>query len=483
MAAQFDLIIIGGGPGGYVAAIRAAQLGARVALVEKWRIGGTCLNVGCIPTKALLTAAGLYAEAKRGDLFGVEASGLRVNMATMMRYKQAMVDKLVGAVEELLEVNAVTVWRGTGSLLQAGLIRVATPTGERHDLAAGRIIVATGSVAAPLPVPGADLPGVIDSSGALELAEIPQSIVIIGGGVIGVEFASLYNMLGSRVTILEMMPVLLPGICDEMIARRLLLALTRQGIDVHTDAEVQATTAASDGTLAVLYTENGKEAQATGRYVLVAVGRRPYSAGLGLEALGVALNGGAVKVNEYLETSVPGFYAIGDVTGPPMLAHAAMVEGRLAAENALQGNKRRMDYKAIPNAIFSYPEVAVVGLSGAEARRRGYKVKTGQFPLSSNPRAAIMEQGEGLVELVCEAGSGRVLGMEIIGPRATDLIAEGALAVATGATAADIAWTAHTHPTLAEAVLEAALDAQGASIHHAVSRQRSAISRQPQPER
>jgi dihydrolipoamide dehydrogenase len=464
---QYDLVIIGGGPGGYVAAIRAAQLGAKVALVEKKWIGGVCLNAGCIPTKALLHAAGLYAEAREhGERFGVEFTGLRVNVAAMMRYKQEVVEKLVGAVEELLETNEVAVWRGAGSLLSANQVRVQMPGGERRDLQAGRIIVATGSVAATLPVPGADLPGVIDSSGALELAEIPGSIVVVGGGVIGVEFASLYNMLGSRVTILEMMPTLLPGVCDTKIARRLLLALSRRGIEVETEARVQAI-AGSGGALAVHYGEDGR---ATGEYVLLAVGRRPYSAGLGLEALGVEMDGAAVKVNEYLETNVPGIYAIGDVTGAPMLAHAAMLEGRLAAENALRGNEQRVDYHAVPNAVFSRPEVAVVGLSAAEARKQGYRVKSGQFPTSSNPRAAIMEQAEGQIELICEADGGKVLGMQIIGPGATDLIAEGALAVAVGATAADIARTAHTHPTLAEAVLEAALDAGGASIHHAVVR-------------
>jgi dihydrolipoamide dehydrogenase len=466
---RFDLIVIGGGPGGYVAAIRAAQLGARVALVEKKWIGGVCLNVGCIPTKALLHAAGLYAEAKEhGGRFGLEFSGLRVNAGAMMRYKQEMVERLVGAVEELLEASQVAVWRGAGSIPQRGLVRVEMPGGKSHGLQAERIIVATGSVAATLPVPGADLPGVIDSSGALELAEIPGSIVVVGGGVIGVEFASLYNLLGSRVTILETMPALLPAVCDDKIARRLLLALSRRGIDVQTGARVQAITE-EDRTLAVRYGENGR---ATGDCVLVAVGRRPYSAGLGLEALGVEVDGGAVKVNEYLETGVPGIYAIGDVTGPPMLAHSAMLEGRLAAENALQGNEQCMDYRAVPNAVFSRPEVAVVGLSAAEARRQGYEVKSGQFPMSSNPRAAIIEQAEGQIELVCEAASGRVLGVQIIGPGATDLIAEGALAVATGATAEDIARTAHTHPTLSEAVLEAALDAGGASIHHAVVRSR-----------
>jgi dihydrolipoamide dehydrogenase len=464
---RFDLIIIGGGPGGYVAAIRAAQMGARVALVEKKWIGGVCLNVGCIPTKALLHAAGLYAEAREhGERFGVEFAGLRANVAVMMRYKQEMVEKLVGAVEELLETNEVAIWRGTGNIPQRGVVRVQMPGGESHSLQAECIIVATGSVAVTLPVPGADLPGVLDSSGALELAEIPPSIVVVGGGVIGVEFASLYNMLGSRVTLLEMMPALLPGICDTKIARRLLLALSRRGIEVETDARVQAITE-SDGALAVHYGEGGR---ATGDYVLVAVGRRPYSAGLGLEALGVEMDGAAVKVSEYLETNVPGIYAVGDVTSAPMLAHSAMLEGRLAAENALQGSKRCMDYRAVPNAVFSRPEVAVVGLSAAEARKQGYRVKSGQFPISSNPRAAIIEQGEGQIELVCEAESGKVLGVQIIGPGATDLIAEGALAVATGATAADIARTAHTHPTLAEAVLEAALDAGGASIHHAVVR-------------
>jgi len=464
----YDLAILGAGPGGYVAALRAAQLGARVALIEKGRVGGTCLNVGCIPTKALTTSAELLLKARRAAEFGVSIPSALPDLPSLMAYKQAAVDRLVSGVEQLLKKRKVTLVRGEGRLVRPDTLRVTDAAGEAAEnlaaeISARHVVLAPGSVTARPPIPGLDLPGVMTSAEALNIADVPAHLIVIGGGVIGLEFACIYEALGSRVTVLEMMPTLLPGGTDESLARRLAVTLRRRGMTIHTGAKVQAIEPFESG-LRIVFAGAKGEASVEGGRVLVAVGRWPNTSGLGLAELGVKMNGRAIAVDEYLRTNLPNVWAIGDAVGGMMLAHRAMVDGRVVAEN-VTGSQRAVDYRSVPSVIFTRPEVASVGLTEAEARAQGADVEVMGFPFSANPRAQILGETEGLVKLVCEAGSGRVLGVHLMGVHVTDLIAEGALAVQVGATADDLAWTTHAHPTLPESMLEAALGFRGAMIH------------------
>ncbi len=463
MSDFYDLAILGAGPGGYVAALRAAQLGASVALIEKGRVGGTCLNVGCIPTKALTTSTELLLKARRAGEFGVSIPSALPDLPSLMAYKQAAVDRLVGGVEQLLKGRRVTLVRGEGRLVRPDTLRVTDAAGNVVDISARHVILAPGSVTARPLIPGLDLPGVVTSTEALDITDIPEHLVVIGGGVIGLEFACIYEALGSQVTILEMMPTLLPGGTDEALAKRLAAILRRRGMTIHTGATVQAIEPAEGG-LRVIFAGAKGEDDVEGERVLVAVGRWPSTSGLGLAELGVKMNGRAIAVDEHLRTNLPNVWAVGDAVGGMMLAHKAMVDGRVVAEN-VTGGRRAVDYRSVPSVIFTRPEVASVGLTEAEARAQGADVKVTRLPFSANPRAQILGETEGLVKLVCEAGSGRVLGVHLMGPHVTDLIAEGALAVQVGATADDLAWTTHAHPTLPEAMLEAALGFRGATIH------------------
>lgn len=464
MTEVYDVAILGAGPGGYVAALRAAQLGMRVALVEQTRVGGTCLNVGCVPTKALVTATELLARARRAAEYGIRIPQAEPDLEGMMAYQRAAVERLVGGVEQLLKERQVTVIRGQGRLLRPDTLAVTEATGQRLEVTARHIILAPGSVPARPPIPGLDLPGVVTSTEALDISTVPTHLIVIGGGVIGLEFACIYQALGSRVTVLEMMPTLLPGAADDAIAKRLAVILRRRGMDIRTEATVRAIEQEGTGLRVRFETARGEES-VEGDRVLMATGRWPNTADLRLEELGVRMNRRAIAVDEYLRTSVPNVWAIGDAVGGMMLAHKAMVDGRVAVEN-IAGEKRAVDYRSVPWAIFTSPEVAGVGLTEAEARQQGADVRVLQFPFSANPRAQILGETEGLVRIVCEAGSGRVLGVHMMGPHVTELIAEGALAVQMGATADDLAWTTHAHPTLTEAMLEAALGFRGATIHY-----------------
>ena len=463
MTMQYQVAVIGGGPGGYVAALRAAQLGAQVVLVEKELVGGTCLNIGCIPTKALTTATELLRQARRAGEFGILIPSAAPDFTTMMAYKQDTVNSLVGGVEMLLRERKVKVVQGNGRLARPGTVQVTEGNGTVSEILAEHIILAPGSVTARPPIPGLDQSGVITSTEALCIDSVPSRLVVVGGGVIGLEFACIYEALGSQVTVLEMMPSLLPGATDESLAKRLAIALKRGGMTIHTRARVQVIESASNGLSVTFEGANGIE-RVEGERVLVAAGRWPNTDHLGLAELGVKMNGRAIAVDGRLATSLPNVWAIGDAVGGQMLAHKAMVEGRVVAEN-VTGGSRVVDYRSVPNVIFTHPEMASVGLTEAEARTQGADVKVAQFPFSANPRARILGEPEGLVKLVCEAGSGRILGVQMMGPHVTDLIAEGALAVQVGSTADDLAWTTHAHPTLPEAMLEAALGFRGATIH------------------
>ena len=421
---QFDISVIGSGPGGYVAAIRAAQLGARVALVEKGKVGGTCLNVGCIPTKALVATAETLVASRGGAALGVSGS-LSLDLARALGHKDAVVAQMVGGVEHLLDAHGVGLFRGAGRLIDARTVAVDAEGAALHLALARGVVLAPGSVPSSPPFAGTHLPGVLDSTEALDLPEVPRRLVVIGGGVIGVEFASIYSAFGSTVTVLEYLPTLLPGF-DADLGRRLQLGFRRAGIAVQTRSRVEAILERAPLVVRGTGPRGGFEVEAD--VVLVATGRRPVTEGLALEEAGVRTERGAIHVDGRLETSLPGVYAVGDAVGGAMLAHRAMAHGRIAAENLLGGNER-LDEEAVPSCVFSIPEVAAVGLSLAEAERRGLAAEEVSFPFSSNGRAVATGEGFGEAKLVCAPGGGRVLGVHVIGPHASDLILEGTLAV------------------------------------------------------
>ena len=458
-----DVAVVGGGPGGYVAALVAAQRGARVVLIEKERVGGTCLNVGCIPTKVLTTVAELLLRAKQSATFGLSIPQAAVDLPALMAYQRSTVAQLVGGVEQLLKARHVTLLRGEARLTRPDTLTIEDGTGGRRELSAQRIILAPGSVAATPPIAGCSLPGVMTSTGALDIQSVPSRLVVVGGGVIGLEFACIYEALGSQVTVLEMTPTILPGATDEPIAKRLHALLRRRGVEIRTSTVVRRIERVAE-TLRVFAETAGTETASDCERVLLATGRWPNTQGMGFAELELRMNGRAIAVNERLATSLPNIWAVGDAIGGWMLAHKAMVDGRVAAENAT-GGERHADYRSVPNVIFTRPEAASVGLTEAQARAQGAEVKVTQFPFSANPRARILGESDGVVRLICEAGTGRILGVHLLGPHVTDLIAEGALAVQMGASADDLAWTTHAHPTLPEAMLEAALGFRDAALH------------------
>jgi len=460
MAEQFDIAIVGAGVGGYVAAIRAAQLGARVALIERERVGGVCLNWGCIPTKAMVSSIELLLELERAGEFGVIVAEPAFDFAKMMSRKDEVVERLVSGVETMLHVNKVDVVSGVGELVSPTRVKV---TGESpREIDAQSLIIATGSKPAKPPVPGIELPGVVTSNEIVTLREPPDDLVIVGGGVIGVEFASIFNALGTKVTIVEMLPSILTPV-DEELARRQQQMLHKQGVEVHTKSPLKEVRKTNGG-LEVVYEEPTGEGVVPADMVLMATGRVPFTDGLNLKKIGVNVARGAVLVNEHMATNVPGIYAIGDVTGGLMLAHVASREGEVAAEHAL-GKNSSMDYRAVPNCVFSLPEIAGVGLTEQEAKQKGIAYKKSKFPFTASGRALAMGQTAGVVKMICDENTGQVLGLHIMGPHATDLIAEGALAVRSGATADDIVQTIHAHPTLPEAVREAAMGQAEGPIH------------------
>lgn len=463
-AAPYDIAIIGSGPGGYVAAIRAAQKGARVVLVEKDRLGGTCLNRGCIPTKTMVRDAEVYRDAASGE-YAVAAQSLHVNYTRLLERKQAVVDTTIGGVERLLTTYGVRVLSGQGRILSPGRVDVHTAAGDER-LDTRDIIIASGSVAAQLPLPGSDLPDVLYSDDLLTYPSLPQSLVVVGASVVGMEFACLYQALGTRVTVLGRKTFLKDT--EPQLAKRLQVLLRQRGMSIAIGLEFQSIERTAAGLLRVNYLRGGKQEEAEGEVVLIASGRWPYSEGLGLDELGLARSGRAIAVDAYLRTNIPGIYAIGDCIGGLMLAHVASYEAEVAVANIL-GGSRAADYRVVPNCIFTLPEIADVGLTEAEAKERGIAVNVSRFPFNINGRALALGETEGQVRLVCERGAdgrgGRVLGAHIMGPHASDLIAEAALAIKLGANAQDIAGTIHAHPTVPEALMEAAMGQGEGAIH------------------
>jgi len=460
MALSYKVIFVGGGPGGYVGAIRAAQLGASVALVEKDEVGGTCLNRGCIPTKALAAGAEALHTVRRAQDFGIETGEVRVDFTRLMERKQQVVSRLVQGVQFLLKKNKVDLIKGTARLTAPGRVEVTAADGTVSELEAENIVLATGTEPALIGALGYDGERVITSNEALQLAEIPRRLLIIGGGVIGCEFACIFNALGAQVTVVEMMPAILPMV-DREASRQMQSLLKRQGITVKTKVKIEQVRKTEQEVTAVL--ADGQEIAAD--RILISIGRVMNTAGLGLETVGVTVGArGEVPVDGRMRTGVPGIYAVGDITGRIQLAHVASAQALVAVDN-IMGRDREMDYRVVPACIFTHPEVASVGLTAQEAEARGIKVKAGKFPLLASGKAQAMGETEGFVKVLADAESDRVLGVHIIGAHATDLIAEAAVAIQLNATVKQLAETIHAHPTLAEAVMEAAEAVHGLSIH------------------
>ncbi len=455
------VVVIGGGPAGYVSAIRAAQLGAEVHLVENGRLGGTCLNVGCIPTKVLLHSADLYRLVRCGKIAGLSAEKADMDWPELLRHKQAVIARLVGGVEGLLKANKVEVHRGLASLMDGRTVEIENVRPQR--LTADAVVLAMGSVPLKLHFPGADLPEVIDSTAALELRHVPSSLVIIGGGVLGVEFGALFSALGSQVTIVEMLPEILPGL-DRKIAAAVKREMEGRGISFLTGSRVAGVSKGSTGlTVKAVGGDTARDLSAD--YVLVAAGRVPATEYIGLEKAGIEMRGAKIAVDENFRTNVPGIYAAGDCNGELMLAHAASAQGIAAVEHALTGHAS-YHKNTIPSCIYTSPEVASVGWTEEEADRQGLQYKAGVFPLAANGKACIEDGSSGLIKIVAGARYGEILGVHIYGPRATELIAEAALAIRLEATADELVSTIHPHPTISEALGEAALAVNGSSIHY-----------------
>ena len=455
-ATDFDVTVIGGGPGGYVAAIRCAQYGLKTALVEARDMGGTCLNRGCIPTKALLHSAETYEEiVKSAKELGINVEGVTVDYTKAADRKKAVVRRMSGGVEKLVKGRKITLIKEKAVLTGATSFNAG---GKEYTTA--KIILATGSEPVQIPIPGIDKENVMNSDGVLALEKLPESVVIIGGGVIGIEFATLYCSYGRKVTIVEALPRILNNM-DADAAATMKAVLESKGCEIYTGAKVVEI---QDG-MKVIYEENGAQKTAEGELVVVAIGRRPVTKDLNLAAAGVqATERGFINVNEKMETNVPNIYAIGDITGKIQLAHVASAQGLVAAANAA-GRNQTMSYDIVPSCIYSNPEIAAVGQTEEEAKAKGLSVKTGIFQSAGNGRSVILGCQEGFVKLVTEARTGEILGCTIVAPHATDMIAEIAVAMKAEATVEEIADTIHPHPTVSEMIMEAAHDVDKLSVH------------------
>lgn len=463
---SYDLVVIGTGPGGYVCAIRAAQLGLKVAVVEKRKThGGTCLNVGCIPSKALLHASEMFEEA--GHTFpslGISVGTPKLDLKQMMVHKQETVDANVNGVAFLLKKNKIEAFQGVASIPGAGKVEVKGADGKSQVLETRNIVIATGSEAADLPGVEIDEKTVVTSTGALELVSVPKELLVVGAGVIGLEIGSVWGRLGAKVTVVEYLDRILPGMDDE-IAKQFQRILQKQGVEFHLGSKVTKVEMGKKGAIVTVAPAAGGEAKTlSADIVLVAIGRRPNTDGLGLEAAGVATERGGVVIDDHFKTNVAGIYAIGDVVRGSMLAHKAEDEGMAVAE-LIAGKVGHVNYDAIPSIIYTAPEVAAIGKTEEELKAAGIAYKVGKFPFTANGRARAMRHTEGFVKFLADAATDRVLGCHIIGPHAGDLIAEVTVLMEFGGSSEDLARTCHAHPTLAEAVKEAALAVDKRPIH------------------
>lgn len=458
---DFDLIIIGGGPGGYVAAVRAAQLNAKVCLVERQRMGGTCLNTGCIPTKALYRSAEVCRLSQNSEEFGIVNKETVINWGRVQERKTKIVSQLVGGIDQLMKSNGVKVVQGEAQLAGLNEVAVTKENAEIETISAEHIIIATGSKPVVLPIEGADLPGVLDSTGLLEIDHIPQKLVIVGGGVIGIEFAAIYNAFGSEVTVVEFLPDILTQM-DSDLRKRFVPMLKKKGIGILTSSKVTKIEKQDDKLVLTVSTVKG-EIRTDADQVLMAVGRQPAIDGLMLENTGIIHDRKGVQTNQFGQTNVPNIYAIGDVTGGIMLAHSASHQGIIAVEH-IMGLEPKRNIQAVPGCVFAFPEIAFAGVTEDEAREKGIAYQTGKFMFGANGKALTMGEGEGLIKVISDEND-VLIGIHILGPHASDLIHEGVLAIGMKITAEDVIGTIHAHPTLGEVFNEAVMNLKGIALH------------------
>jgi dihydrolipoamide dehydrogenase len=467
MADTFDVVIIGSGPGGYVAAIRAGTLGLKTALIERdKRLGGTCLHRGCIPTKALLWTAELYSHVQHAADFGVELKGAGINWEQALKHKQKVVDKGANGIDYLMKKRNVTVFKGHGRIAGKGKVEVeALDTGKKQVLDTKNVILAMGSVPKSLPNVPVDHKRVLNSDSILEIPQIPKSIIVLGAGAVGCEFASIFNHVGSKTTLVEFMPRILP-IEDEDASRELEKQFTRRKdrLEVLTGTKVEKIEPTSQG-IKVLASKGSETVTLEADILLSAVGRAPVTDNCGLEKTNIKLDRGFISVDSMQRTTEPNVYAIGDITPYPMLAHVASGQGIVAAEHIANKNPPPINYDRVPNATYCYPEVASVGLTEKKAKERGYDVKTGTFPFSAIHKATISGESVGFVKIVSEKKYDEVLGVHLVGPHATELLAEACVALKLETTTEELARTMHAHPTLSEIIHEAAETTLGHPIH------------------
>ncbi|WP_340116026.1 dihydrolipoyl dehydrogenase [Pelagibius sp. 7325] len=464
---QYDLVVIGGGPGGYVAAIRAAQLGMKTACVEgRGALGGTCLNVGCIPSKALLQSSEKFADAsKHFAEHGIQVEGLKLDLAAMMSRKDKVVKGLTDGIEFLFKKNKIDYVKGWGSIPAVGSVKVKLDDGGEETLSAKKILIATGSESTPLPGVATDEKQIVTSTGALALDKLPGSLVVIGAGVIGLEMGSVWSRLGAEVTVVEFLDRILPGM-DGEIGKQTQRVLGKQGLNFKLGTKVTGAKNGKDGvTLTLEPAKGGDVEELKADVVLVAIGRRPFTEGLGLKELGVAMNNrGFIEVDGNFQTSVEGIYAIGDCIPGPMLAHKAEEDGVVAAER-MAGQKSHVDYNLVPGVVYTWPEVAGVGKTEEQLKEAGVDYKVGKFPFMANSRARAVGDTDGVVKVLADKRTDKVLGVHILGPLAGDILAECVAVMEFGGTAEDIARTCHSHPSMGESVKEAAMAADGRAIH------------------
>ena len=457
---KYDVIVIGSGPGGYVCAIRCAQLGMKTAIIERYStLGGTCLNVGCIPSKALLDSSEHYHNAAhKFKTHGIETGDLKVNFGQMMKRKGEVVQQSVSGIDYLMKKNKITVYEGHGSFESKNVVSIKKNDGKTEKIEGGKIVIATGSKPSSLPNIKIDKKRIITSTEALELKEIPKHLMIIGGGVIGLEIGSVYARLGSEVTVIEYMDSIIPTM-DRTMGKELQRVLKKEGMKFNLSHKVQSVSVKGKSVTVKADNKKGEAVEFKGDYCLVAVGRRPYTDSLGLDKAGMKTDDrGRIEVNDHLQTSVEGIYAIGDVVRGAMLAHKAEEEGVLAAE-VIAGQKPHIDYNLIPGVVYTWPEVASVGKTEEELKDAGRKIKVGSFPFKASGRARASMDTDGLIKVIADKNTDEILGVHMIGPRAADMIAEAVVAMEYKASAEDIARMSHAHPTFTESFKEAALNA------------------------
>lgn len=465
MRKSFDVIVVGAGPAGYVAAIRAAQLGMKVALIDKReRLGGTCLNVGCVPSKALLESSELFERLRqRVGSHGIEVGEVAVDVGTMMARKDRIVEQVTGGLRLLMRKNRISTFTGTATLVDEQRVSVTGAEGS-VELSGGNVIIATGSEPIELPFLRFDGRWVVSSTEALCFDRPPEHLVVVGAGAVGLELGTVWNRLGSRVTVIELLPRIIP-VADRQLSTLLLRELKKQGMQFHLGTKVTDSRIEGDRVVLAIQGGKGELEEITCDRVLVAVGRRPVTAGSGIERLDIALDrGGRIEVDERFRTSRPGIYAIGDVIRGPMLAHKAQEEGVAVAET-IAGSARSIDYDAVPSVVYTHPELAMVGLTEDQAKERGLAYRVGRSYLRANARAMTMDGTEGVIKVLAGKADDRVIGIHILGPHASELIGEAALAIGRGLRWQELAETCHAHPTLAESIKEAALAIERRSIH------------------